>query len=90
MWFGILIVFCLGIGNFALHRAVLESGHPLIGQIPRQVGWLGRRLTLVAEFAVLLVAMLLTANGWAALAWAYAAYSALNALAAWLILTGRV
>jgi len=90
MWFPVLVIFCLGVGNFALHQAVLESGHPLIGQIPRSVHWLGRRLTLVAEFIVLLTAMLLTANGWPALAWAYAAYSALNALAAWLILTGRV
>jgi len=90
MWFGVLVIFALGIGNFALHRAVLESGHPLIGQIPQSIGWIGRRLTLVAEFTVLLVAMLLTANGWPALAWAYAAYSALNGLAAWLILTGRV
>jgi hypothetical protein len=90
MWLAVLIVFCLGIGNFALHRAVLESGHPLIGQIPGSIHLLGGRLTLVAEFVVLLVAMLLTANGWPALAWAYGAYSGLNALAAWLILTGRI
>ncbi|MEE4205351.1 MAG: hypothetical protein V2I39_03610 [Erythrobacter sp.] len=90
MWFGVLVIFCLGVGNFALHRAVLESGHRLIGRIPHSIGWLGRRMTLVAEFVVLLVAMLLAANGWPALAWAYAAYSALNGLAAWLILTGRV
>ena len=27
-------IFVLGIGNFALHKAVLESGHPLLGQMP--------------------------------------------------------
>ena len=90
MGLGVIVIFCLGIGNFALHRAVLESGHPLIGQIPRSVGWIGRRLTLIAEFIVLLMAMLLAANGWPGLAWAYAAYSGLNALAGWLILSGRV
>jgi hypothetical protein len=39
---------------------------------------------------VLLAALLLAANGWAGLAWAYLAYSALNALSAWLILTNRI
>ena len=41
-------------------------------------------------FAVLLAAMLLAAHGWGGMAWAYAAYSALNAISAWLILSGRI
>lgn len=86
----ILAIFLLGIGNFAMHKAVLESGHPLIGQVPWFVHMIGGRVTLVFEFLVLLAALLLAANGWPALAWAYLAYSALNALAAWLILTRRV
>ena len=86
----ILAIFLLGIGNFAMHKAVLESGHPLIGQVPWFVHMIGGRGTLVFEFLVLLAALLLAANGWPALAWAYLAYSALNALAAWLILTRRV
>ncbi|MEM9500257.1 MAG: hypothetical protein AAF941_00295 [Pseudomonadota bacterium] len=90
MTFAVVIIALLGIGNFALHRAVLESGHPLMGQIPGYVQVLGGRLSLVAEFLVLLAALLLAANGWPMLAWAYLAYTALNALAAWLILSGRV
>lgn len=86
----IAILFVLGIGNFALHRAVLESGHPLLRRMPRLAG--GRRGSgsLLLEFAVLLAAMLLAANGWTAIVWFYIGYSALNALAAWLILGGRV
>lgn len=84
------IMFVLGIGNFALHRAVLDSGHPLLEQMPGAVQTLGGRLTLVAEYLVLLAAMLLVANGWGALAWAYAGYSALNAISAWLILSRRI
>lgn len=86
----IAVIFLLGIGNFALHRAVLESRHPLLGQMPWFVHMLGGKLTLLTEFLVLLAALLLAANGWPGLAWAYLAYSALNALAAWLILTGRI
>lgn len=86
----LIVIFLLGIANFALHKAVLESGHPLLGKMPWFVHMLGRRLTLLTEFAVLLSAMLLAANGWPALAWAYAAYSAMNAVAAWIILSGRI
>jgi len=84
------IMFLLGVGNFALHSAVLDSGHPLVGQMPGFVEMLGGRLTLAAEFLVLLAAMLLAANGWPGLVWAYAGYSALNAFSAWLILSGRI
>ncbi|WP_299195825.1 hypothetical protein [uncultured Erythrobacter sp.] len=84
------IIFMLGIANFALHRAVLESGHPLLGQMPGFVQSLGGRLTYLAEFLVLLAAMALAANGWPGLVWAYGLYSALNAVSAWLMLSGRI
>lgn len=90
MILSLAIIFILGIGNFALHRAVLESDHPLVEQIPTFVQVLGVRLTVIAEFLLLLAAMLLAANGWPGLVWAYAAYSSLNAISAWLILTGRI
>ena len=51
---------------------------------------LGGRLTLLTEFLILLAALMLAANGWPGLAWAYLIYTVLNALAAWLILTGRI
>jgi hypothetical protein len=87
---GLAVIFTLGVVNFALHSAVLDSGHPLVRQMPGFVRLLGGRLTLLAEFLVLLAAMLLAANGWAGLVWAYGGYSALNALSAWLILSGRM
>ncbi|MGJ8598323.1 hypothetical protein [Sulfitobacter sp.] len=90
MILALIILFVLGVGNFALHRAVLDSGHPMVRQMPDFVRMLGGRLTLLAEFLVLLAAMLLSANGWSGLVWAYGAYSALNAFSAWMILSGRV
>ncbi len=90
MSFAVIAIFILGIGNFALHRAVLSSDHPALDQMPAIIHAMGGKLTLFAEFLVLLVALLLAANGWPEIAWGYAAYSGLNALAAWLMLSGRV
>lgn len=85
----IIITFLLGIANFAAHKAVLESGHPLLGQMP----WfqmLNGRFSLTVEFLVLLAALLFIANGAPGWAWGYAAYSLLNGLSAWLILSGKM
>ena len=87
---GLLVTFLLGIANFALHRAVMESGHPLIGQMPWFYHALNRRLSLVVEWVMLLGGLLLAAEG---IAWGpigYAIYSALNATSGWLILTRRI
>lgn len=86
----ILLTFLLGIGNFAMHKAVLDSRHPLLGQMPWFVHLLGGRIGLVSEFLVLLAALMLIANGSPQWGWAYIGYSAVNAVGAWLILTGRI
>lgn len=89
----IVIVFLLGIVNFAAHRAVLESGHPLVDAMPQAIRALGRmlggRLSLVVEFVMLLGAMWMVDAGSTGWALAYLGYSALNGLSAWLILSGR-
>lgn len=86
----ILLTFLFGIGNFALHKAVLESGHPLLRQLPWMSGTGGGRFSLGLEFLVLLGAMLLVGQGATGWAWGYAAYSLLNGFSAWLILTHRL
>jgi len=85
----ILFVFLLGIGNFTLHKAVLESRHPLLAQLAWLVNLLGGRGSLVLEFAGLFAAMVLVGTGHPGWAWVYLGYSALNGLAAWLLLSGR-
>ena len=86
----IMLIFFLGIGNFALHKAVMESGHPMLGQVSWFANRKGRRIAFALEFIVLLVAMLLAANGWPGLAWGYLIYTGLNAISGWMILSGRV
>ena len=85
-----IMIFVLGIGNFALNRAVFDSGHPLLARLPQASRVLGNRAALVSEFAVLLVALMLSANGWPGFAWAYLVYTGFNAAVAWLILSRRV
>ena len=86
----VLILFLLGIGNFAAQKAVLESGHPMLDALPSFYRTGGGRFSLWFEFFVLLVAMLLAGNGWTGMAWAYGVYSLVNFATAWLMLSGRI
>lgn len=86
----LVFIFLFGVINFAMHKAVLESGHPLLGQMSWIFHMLGGRLSLLVEFLMLFAALLLVAQGSTIWAMIYAAYSVLNAVSAWLILTGRV
>jgi hypothetical protein len=86
----IVTLFLLGIANFAMHKAVLESGHPMLGHSPWFVHLLGGRFSLGVEFFMLLGAMLMVDGGSPGWAWGYAFYSLVNGLAAWIILSGRV
>lgn len=86
----LIVAFVLGTANFALHKAVLESGHPLLRQAPWLFELLGGRFSLILEFAMLLGTMLLVASGASGWLWLYFAYTTMNAASAWLILTGRI
>jgi hypothetical protein len=90
MSLAILVTFLLGIGNFALHKAVMESGHPLLDRMPWFYHALGGNFSLVVEFLMLLAALLFVAQDYFGAAVAYIVYSMLNSFSAWLILTGRV
>ncbi len=84
----IVLVFVLGIGNFAVHRAVLDSRHPLVAGLP--LGESAAWITLALEFAALFGALLLVGNGRPGWSLGYLGYSVLNGLAGWLILTRRI
>ena len=85
-----VLIFLFGIANFAAHKAVLESGHPLV----KRIAWLrpGRfgPPSLALEFGVLLAALLFVAEGYGAMGWVYAIYSIANIGSAWALLTGRM
>lgn len=86
MTLALVAIFLAGIGNFAMHRWLLESGHPVveaaIAPIRRA---LGGRATYVLEFILLLGAMLLSQQNWFIALCLYGVYTALNAATiAWL------
>jgi hypothetical protein len=86
----IVTLFLLGIANFAMHKAVLESGHPLLGRVSWSVHMLRGRGSLVIEFLMLLGAMLMVDQGSIGWAFGYAIYSVINAFSAWLIVSRRL
>ena len=90
MSLAILVTFLLGIGNFTLHKAVMDSGHPMLGRMPWFYHALGGNFSLVVEFLMLLAALLFVAQDYFGAAIAYVVYSMLNSFSAWLILTGRL
>ncbi len=80
----------LGIGNFALHKAVLESRHPMLAETPWFSGQRGGTISMAVEFLVLVVALWLVADGQTGWGFAYLVYSLANGFSAWLILSKRV
>jgi len=86
----LLFLFILGTANFAMHKAVMESGHPAI-QGSRAAfnkatgGWGG----YILEYFILVVAMNFAYQGFAFATGAYIGYTMLNAGAAWMLLSGK-
>ena len=86
----LLFVFCFGVLNFAAHKAVIDSGHQMLAQIPWFFRPLAGRLSLVVEFVMLVGAMMMAGHGWDGWTWTYAFYTGLNSVSAWLIFSGRL
>lgn len=84
------LLFALGVANFAIHKAVLESGHPLVDAMPHAFRRGGGRMSLFFEFMVLLAAMLMATNGWQGAVVIYLIYSLLNIVTGWMLLNGRI
>jgi hypothetical protein len=87
----LLFCFFLGIANFAMHRAVLESRHPFVEDTKLYFGrHLGRNASYFLEFAILAGAMVFAGSGSALIGGLYSAYSACNGLATWLLLSRKI
>ncbi len=84
------IAFVLGIANFAAHRAVVESGHPLLSVYATESWPVIRKVMLVIEFAVLAGVMMVIWAGREGWLWFYGFYSIANIGFAWAIVTRRI
>ena len=81
----IIALFLLGIGNFAILKAFLESDHPALQYVPDVLRRNGGRGSMVLEFVLLVSAMALTHNGYLAAGIAYGIYAMLNGLTLMLV-----
>ena len=87
-----ILIFCflMGIANFAMHKAVAESGHPFVEDTKRYFGkHFGKYSSYGIELLMLIGAMLFAQEGSLIIAFIYWAYTGMNALATWLLLSGR-
>jgi hypothetical protein len=87
----LLICFTLGVGNFAMHKAVVESGHPFVEDTKLYFGrYFGRHGGYAIEFVVLATAMVFANSGSLLVVLFYLGYTAINLLAAYLLLSGKI
>lgn len=87
----LIACFLLGIANFAMHKAVIESGHPFVEDTKLYFGrHFGRSGSYLIEFLLLLGALFFAYGNSALVFGLYAGYTACNAIAAWLLLSRRM
>ncbi|MFM2411659.1 MAG: hypothetical protein RL481_2487 [Pseudomonadota bacterium] len=86
----LIACFFMGVGNFAMHKAVVESGHPFVEDTKLYFGrYFGRNASYALELAILAGAMLMAYGGSGWIVMAYIMYTLFNALSAWLLLSGK-
>lgn len=87
----LIFSFLLGVANFAMHRAVAESGHPFVEDTKRYFGaHISPYGSYAIELALLIGAMLFAHGGSLAVTLTYLAYTGINGVATWLVLSDRV
>jgi hypothetical protein len=86
----LIVLFILGVGNFAMHRAIVDSGHPMLMRAPWFANQMGGYVSLLIEYLMLLACMVMTAQGSAGWVWGYGLYTMANGVAAWLVLSRRI
>jgi hypothetical protein len=87
----VVVCFLMGIANFAMHKAVTLSGHRFVEDTKLYFGPHFRPYASYAiELCLLIAAMLLAQDGSMLAMLFYAAYTAMNGVATWLLLSNRV
>lgn len=82
MWIALALLFLAGIGNFAMHRAFLESDDPLIRQMIAPLAQrVGPHATYIVEFLLLVGAMAIAPRNGVIAITLYGLYTIFNAMA---------
>jgi hypothetical protein len=84
------VCFILGVANFCMHKAVAESGHPFVEETKLYFGrHFGPYGSYAIELALLIGAMWLANTDSLAVSLLYAAYTAVNGVATWMLLSNK-
>jgi hypothetical protein len=84
------VCFILGVANFCIHKAVAESGHPFVEETKLYFGrHLGPYGSYAIELALLIGAMWLANADSLAVSFLYAAYTSVNGVATWMLLSNK-
>lgn len=87
----LILCFLMGVGNFAMHKAVAESRHPYVEDTKRYFGMhFGKNASYAIELTFLIGALLFAHEGSLLITGFYLVYTLLNVFATWMLLTGRV
>ncbi len=82
MLIAIIAIFFAGVGNFAMHRAFMESDDPLVQQMVKPLAdKVGPNITYVFEFLLLVGAMAIATQNWFTGLLLYGLYTIFNAMA---------
>lgn len=82
----VLVATIMGVANFAMHRALVESDHPLLARA--RVAYqrvLGRHGSYLLEFLVLVCGLAFAARGSVGGTLLYALYTGTNAGGLWML-----
>jgi hypothetical protein len=86
----LIVCFVMGVANFAMHKAVSESGHPFVEEtklyFSPQFSPYG---SYAIELVLLIGALWFAHEGSLAVSLTYSVYTGINAVATWLLLSGR-
>ncbi len=82
----ILFIFFCGIANFAMHKAMMESSHPMITEARAGFSkFLGPYGSYILEFIILALTMIFTNMGMVSAVIFYTIYTLANGAAAWVL-----
>jgi len=86
----LLIIFFCGIGNFAMHKAMMESNHPMIIEARMSFAkFLGPYGSYVLEFGMLAAALIFANMGMLSAVIFYAVYTLANGAGALVLFSNK-
>ena len=86
----ILIIFICGIANFAMHKAMMESNHPMISEARTSFSkFLGPYGSYILEFIMLAAALIFANMGMLTAMIFYCVYTLANGAGAWVLFSNK-